>query len=106
MRLSKHYTSQASGLGDASVHYANPSVRLFGDEETWFEEFLSAKMVVAVVADINEAIEKINKYSGRHSAVIVTENAEKAERFMHEVDSAAVYHNASTRALRTAANSV
>lgn len=84
-------------FGDASVHCANPSVRLFGDDATWFEEFLSAKIVVAVVSDLDEAIKKINKYSGGHSAVIVTENAEKAERFMHEVDSAAVYHNASTR---------
>ncbi|MCD9187089.1 MAG: glutamate-5-semialdehyde dehydrogenase [Pyrinomonadaceae bacterium] len=83
--------------GDASVHYANPSVRLFGDEETLFEEFLSAKMVVAVVAGMDEAIAKINKYSGGHSAVIITENAEKAARFMHETDSAAVYHNASVR---------
>lgn len=84
-------------FGDSSVHFVNPSVRLFGDEETWFEEFLSAKMVVAVVSNINEAIEKINKYSGGHSATIITENAGKAERFMQEVDSAAVYHNASTR---------
>jgi len=84
-------------FGDASVHHVNPSVRLFGDEETWFEEFLSAKMVVAVVANINEAVEKINKYSGGHSAVIITNNTERAERFMQEVDCAAVYHNASTR---------
>jgi glutamate-5-semialdehyde dehydrogenase len=84
-------------LGDSSVTHVNPSVRIFGDEETWFEEFLSAKMVVSVVSDINEAIEKINKYSGGHSATIITENAKRAERFMHEVDCAAVYHNASVR---------
>ncbi|HVE55222.1 MAG TPA: glutamate-5-semialdehyde dehydrogenase [Pyrinomonadaceae bacterium] len=84
-------------FGDACVHYVNPSVRLFGDEETWFEEFLSAKMVVAVVADIAEAVEKINKYSGGHSAVIITQNAERAAQFMEEVDCAAVYHNASVR---------
>ena len=84
-------------FGDASVHYVNPSVRPFGDEETWFEEFLAAKMVIAVVKDMTEAIEKINKYSGGHSAVIVTGNATRAEQFMQEVDCAAVYHNASTR---------
>jgi glutamate-5-semialdehyde dehydrogenase len=67
------------------------------DEDVWFEEFLSAKIVVGAVKNIDEAIEKINKYSGGHSATILTENAEKAERFMREVDSAAVYHNASTR---------
>jgi len=84
-------------LGDASVHYLNPSVRPFGDEETWFEEFLAAKMVLAVVEDMTEAVEKINKYSGGHSAVIVTQNAARAEQFMREVDCAAVYHNASVR---------
>lgn len=65
--------------------------------DVWFEEFLSAKIVIATVKNIDEAIEKINKYSGGHSATIITENAEKAEKFMNEVDSAAVYHNASTR---------
>ncbi len=84
-------------LGDSSVHYVNPSAQLFGDEETWFEEFLAAKMVVAVVNNIDEAIEKINKYSGGHSAVIITKDTERAARFMEEVDCAAVYHNASVR---------
>ena len=84
-------------FGDDKVHNLNSSVTLFDDEETWFEEFLSAKMVVAQVSDINEAIEKINKYSGGHSAVIITNNAENAERFFNEVDCAAVYKNASVR---------
>lgn len=84
-------------LGDASVHHVNPSVRLFGDEETWFEEFLSAKIVLAVVDGIGQAIQRINHYSGGHSAAIITENKANAERFMNEVDCAAVYHNASTR---------
>ena len=84
-------------LGDTSVHNVNPSIRLFGDQDTWFEEFLSAKIVVAVVKNVDEAIEKINKYSGGHSAVIITNNTETAERFLEDVDCAAVYHNASTR---------
>ena len=83
-------------LGDSSVHYANPSVNLFA-EDVWYEEFLSAKMVIGIVENIDEAIGKINKYSGGHSATIITETREKAEKFMNEVDSAAVYHNASTR---------
>ncbi len=83
-------------LGDAPVNYVNPSTNLFA-EEVWYEEFLSAKMVVGIVSNIDEAIEKINKYSGGHSATIITEAGEKAEKFMLEVDSAAVYHNASTR---------
>lgn len=67
------------------------------DSATWEEEFLSAKIVVGTVKNIEEAIEKINKYSGGHSATIITESRENAEKFMDEVDSAAVYHNASTR---------
>lgn len=84
-------------FGDASVHHVNPSVRLFGDEETWFSEFLSAKIVIAVSYGIDDAIKRINQYSGGHSAAIITENKANAERFMDEVDCAAVYHNASTR---------
>lgn len=66
-------------------------------EDVWYEEFLSAKMVIGIVSNIDEAIEKINRYSGGHSATIITKSNEKAEKFMNEVDSAAVYYNASTR---------
>ena len=44
-----------------------------------------------------QAIQLINKYSGKHSAVIVTKNEMNASKFMDEVDCSAVYHNASTR---------
>ena len=66
-------------------------------EDIWFEEFLSGKIVIGTVKNTAQAIAEINKYSGGHSAVIITENLAKAEQFMNEVDSAAVYHNASTR---------
>jgi len=46
---------------------------------------------------LDEAITKINTYGGGHSAVIVTQDEDKANEFMQSVDSAAVYHNASTR---------
>lgn len=84
-------------LGDERICRIDDSVPLFFGEEIWYEEFLSAKMVVAVVAGIDEAIAKINKYSGGHSAAIITNDAARAEKFMNEVDCAAVYHNASTR---------
>jgi len=73
------------------------NVQLIESEDIWAEEFLAAKIVIGAVSDVTEAIEKINKYSGGHSAVILTKNAETAERFLDEVDCAAVYHNASTR---------
>ena len=67
------------------------------NEELLKQEFLAAKILLSRVESAAEAIEMINKYSGRHSASIVTTNKETAEKFQNEVDCAAVYHNASTR---------
>ncbi|WP_136465948.1 glutamate-5-semialdehyde dehydrogenase [Flagellimonas onchidii] len=67
------------------------------DDSIWYEEFLDYKIVLGQVTDLEEAITKINTYSGGHSAAIITANNEKAKAFMQSVDSAAVYHNASTR---------
>ncbi|SFN37586.1 glutamate-5-semialdehyde dehydrogenase [Bizionia echini] len=67
------------------------------NEDTWYEEFLAMKLLVAEVDGLDEAIETINKYSGGHSSTIMTENKNEAASFMQEIDSAAVYHNASTR---------
>jgi glutamate-5-semialdehyde dehydrogenase len=50
-----------------------------------------------VVASLDQAIEHINRFSSQHTESIVTENAASAERFMREVDSSSVMHNASTR---------
>ncbi|MFV1885047.1 MAG: glutamate-5-semialdehyde dehydrogenase [Balneola sp.] len=72
-------------------------IRFNNSEDRWYEEFLSAKLLFGVVDSLDEAISKINKYSGGHSAVIVTENTLVAETFQEEVDCAAVYHNASSR---------
>lgn len=66
-------------------------------EDTWHEEFLAMKIVLGAVDGMENSIDKINKYSGGHSAVIITKNTEEAMEFMQQVDSAAVYHNASTR---------
>ena len=54
-------------------------------------------MYLAWVESIDEAVAMVNKYSGGHSSVIVTANADKADQYMQHVDSAAVYHNASSR---------
>ncbi|MEO9892107.1 glutamate-5-semialdehyde dehydrogenase [Aurantibacter sp.] len=67
------------------------------DENVWYEEFLDYKIVIGQTVDLEEAISNINTYGGGHSACIVTNNSEHAEQFMNNVDSAAVYHNASTR---------
>lgn len=66
-------------------------------EDTWYEEFLAMKIVIGSIDGLDEAIEKINKYSGGHSASIITKDKDEALTFMEQIDSAAVYHNASTR---------
>ncbi len=67
------------------------------DENIWHEEFLNYKIVIGTINSIDEAIAKINTFSGGHSATIITKNESLAEVFMQSVDCAAVYHNASTR---------
>lgn len=66
-------------------------------EKVWDEEFLALKIALGEIENIDTAIEKINKHSGKHSSVIMTTSQDKAKKFMEQVDSAAVYHNASTR---------
>jgi glutamate-5-semialdehyde dehydrogenase len=60
-------------------------------------EFLSLKCAIKVVEDMDEALEHIASYSTKHSEAIVSENKKACERFIREVDAAAVYTNASTR---------
>lgn len=66
-------------------------------ENVWYEEFLDYKIVIGEIATNQEAIAKINTFSGGHSSVIVTSDDNEAKHFMENVDTAAVYHNASSR---------
>ena len=66
-------------------------------EEDWYEEYLAPVLAIKVVAGLDQAIEHINRYSSQHTESIVTENTAHAQRFMREVDSSSVMHNASTR---------
>ncbi len=66
-------------------------------EEDFYEEFLDLIIAVKVVNSLDEAIDFIHKYGSSHSEAIITENYTKGMRFINEVDSAAVYINASTR---------
>lgn len=84
-------------FGDAAACAADPTIRSVENEDIWYEEFLAAKMIIGVADNVDDAISRINKYSGGHSAAIVTSNDATAEKFLHAVDCAAVYHNASTR---------
>lgn len=66
-------------------------------EEDWSTEYLGLIISIKVVGGIEEAIKHIDKYGTKHSEAIVTESYEMAEKFLNEVDAAAVYVNASTR---------
>ena len=66
-------------------------------EEDFYKEYLDLILNVKVVKNIDEAIEHITKYGSAHSDTIVTQNYSKAMRFLREVDSSAVFVNASTR---------
>lgn len=66
-------------------------------EKDWYEEYLDLILAIKVVKSVDEAISHINKYGSRHSDAIVTKNKLAADKFLKEVDSACVYHNASTR---------
>lgn len=66
-------------------------------EEDYYKEYLDLKISVKVVHGVDEAIAHINKYGTHHSDSIITEDKAAAEKFLKEVDSAAVYVNASTR---------
>ena len=63
----------------------------------WGREFLALELNVGFVPGHREAIEHVNKYGSHHSDAIVTNDAERAAEFLRDVDSACVYHNASTR---------
>lgn len=65
--------------------------------EDFDREFLSLRCAVKVVRNIDEALQHIRLHSTRHSEAIVSENKKQCQRFLEEVDAAAVYANASTR---------
>jgi glutamate-5-semialdehyde dehydrogenase len=83
-------------LGDDAVAKVT-GVKAIESDLMWYEEFLDYKIVIGTTNSDEEAIEKINQYCGGHSASIITKSTDAAEQFMDNVDTAAVYHNASTR---------
>jgi glutamate-5-semialdehyde dehydrogenase len=72
-------------------------VVLHEDDNDWEREFLALEMNVGIVSDCKSAIEHINRFGSHHSDCIVTEDKERADVFLRDVDSSTVYHNVSTR---------
>jgi glutamate-5-semialdehyde dehydrogenase len=82
--------------GDAPAQAADRRVTA-ATEEDWATEYLDAIISVRVVDGVDGAIAHIERYGSHHTDCIVTENEATAERFLQEVDSAIVLHNASTQ---------
>ena len=82
--------------GDAATQAADAAVSAAGEED-WRAEYLDAIIAVKVVDGLDEAIAHIEAYGSHHTDCIVTEDLAAAERFLREVDSAIVLHNASTQ---------
>jgi glutamate-5-semialdehyde dehydrogenase len=83
-------------LGDDAFAKAT-QVPAIENDLIWYEEFLDYKIVIGTIDSKQEAIAKINKYCGGHSASIITEDKAIAQEFMENIDASSVYHNASTR---------
>jgi glutamate-5-semialdehyde dehydrogenase len=110
-KLLVHQSIAESFLPKAIAALRAQGVEVRGDEQTvkvvsdvklatekdWGTEYLDLIIGVKVMKDLDDAIVHINKYGTKHSESILTSNFDKATRFMREVDSAAVYWNASTR---------
>jgi len=74
-----------------------PDITVDAIEADWSTEYLAPILSVKMVDDVDEAMSHIARYGSNHTESIVTENARTAERFLREVDSGSVMHNASTR---------
>jgi glutamate-5-semialdehyde dehydrogenase len=82
--------------GDETARAADPRVKAAGDAD-WATEYLDAIIACRVVDDLDQALEHIARYGSHHTDAILTEDKAAAERFLSEVDSAIVLHNASTQ---------
>ena len=82
--------------GDATVQKVDSRVRP-ATEDDWYTEYLDSIIAARVVDGVDAAIAHIAKYGSAHTESIVTENDTTAERFLTQVDSAIVLHNASTQ---------
>jgi len=82
--------------GDSTVQSADARVKP-ATEEDWLAEYGDAIIAAKVVNGVDDAIAHIERYGSHHTDAIVTEDNSTAERFLKEVDSAIVLHNASTQ---------
>jgi len=95
--LCKIYLDKGVELrGDQASRLLVPQMKA-ATEEDWYTEYLAPILSVRIVKNLDQAIEHIATYGSQHTDAIVTENYERAMRFLSEVDSSSVMVNASTR---------
>ena len=96
-QLARIYLDKGVELrGDDAARRLVPEMKA-ATEQDWYEEYLAPILAVRVVRDVDQAMEHIAQYGSQHTDAIVTEDAERAARFLREVDSSSVMVNASTR---------
>ena len=110
-KLLVHKSVAEKALAEILPALVEKGVTIIGDSETcriypdvipatdtdWSTEYLDLKIGVKIVDSIGDAISHINKYNSGHSEAIITDSYENSQKFLAEVDAAAVYVNASTR---------
>lgn len=94
--LEKLYERNVEIFADERIVNDFPQAKV-ATEEDWGTEYLRLAISVKLVKNVEEAIDHINTYGTHHSETIITENEQNKQLFLQSVDSAAVYHNASTR---------
>ena len=94
-RLASLFENRVELIGEDDVLEIIPVTK--ADETSFDTEFLDYKMAVKIVENVSMAVKHIALHSTHHSESIVTQNSDNADYFISRVDSAAVYHNASTR---------
>ena len=95
--LAKIYAQKGIELrGDEAARRIVPDMVL-ATEEDWYTEYLAAILSVRVVDGLDAAIDHIGRYGSQHTDAIITEDKQRAQRFLREVDSSSVLVNASTR---------
>jgi glutamate-5-semialdehyde dehydrogenase len=95
--IAQIYTEKSVEMrGCASSCKILPSISA-ATESDWSEEYLAPIVAIKVVSGLDEAIDHINTFSSQHTESIITEDSERGQRFIAEVDSSSVMINASTR---------
>lgn len=95
--LAKRFTEAGVELRGCEQTMSIIAEATLASDEDYSTEYNDYIMNIRIVPDLDLALEHISRFGTKHSECIVTENAENAERFIQDIDAAAVYHNASTR---------